>query len=106
MAGPCTSWRHPQDFPLPPTFCRPGSLRSETLRERFRHRLVLGAEEMRGEILSEQGIHLGARDRFLRVLGMFVAGPRQSDQSGGKFHLRIIAAERNGLLDHGVTIHT
>ncbi len=77
--------------------------------QEFGHRLGLGTDERAGEVLSQERVGLRAGDGFLGVLLMFVCRAGESDQRGGKFHLRIVstwggAAQGERLLDQGIAI--
>src|SRR6266478_10192284 len=59
---------------------------------------------MGGKISGEERIVFRTGDGFLRVLLVLGGGNVECDDCGGKFHLRIVAAELNGFVHEGVAI--
>ena len=74
------------------------------LGQHFSDGFSLLSDEMAGEILCEERIGFRAGHCFLHVVAMFVSRPGKGEQGGRKFHLRIIAAKLDGLLDEGVAV--
>ncbi len=77
--------------------------------QEFGHGLGLGTDETAGEVLGQERVGFCAGDSSLGVLVMFVCRAGESDQRGGKFHLRIVsilggAAQGESLLDQGIAI--
>src|SRR6266478_4281972 len=83
--------------------------RSIILGKHFRCELALRTHKACGEILRKERVGFCASDGFLGVLLMFVCRAGESDQRGGKFHLRVVsilggAAQGERLLDQGIAI--
>src|ERR1700736_457699 len=74
------------------------------LGQQFGDGLSLLAREMAGEISREERIGFRAGDGFLHMVAMFRSGTGKGEESGGKLHLGIIAAELNGLLYESVAV--
>src|SRR3984885_1808269 len=72
--------------------------------EQLGNRLALRTDEVARQIAGKQRIGLCAGYGFLDVIAMFCSGAGKRDQRGRKFHLGIIAADSECLLDPRVAI--